>query len=69
MSYKVRKISYVGKEAPVIECAGCGQEVHPLDEFPGRLCLGCYERKTEGKTPQELFAEVMEGFGGGKVIR
>jgi hypothetical protein len=51
------------------KCRVCKTEIHPLEVFPGPKCLGCYEREMEGKTPQELYEEVMEGFGRGGVFK
>jgi hypothetical protein len=40
-----------------IICTGCRCEVHPLEVFPGPLCLTCYEKKMEG-TPLPTAEEI-----------
>jgi hypothetical protein len=51
------------------KCKGCKGEIPELEEFPGQLCLGCYEKKMDGQTPEELYEAVMTGFGKGGVFK
>lgn len=45
-------------------CKRCGAEVHPLEVFPGTVCLECHARAHENDTPVELYRDIVRGFGG-----
>lgn len=51
-----------------VSCANCSTEISWLEVFPKGICVGCYAHDTEHLTPSELYSQVMEGFGNGKVI-
>lgn len=50
-------------------CASCAAAVHPLDLFPGGVCLACHARATDDATPDELLAMIRGGFGAGSIRR
>ena len=47
-----------------VTCKRCGAEVHPLEVFPGGVCLECHARAHENDTPAELMRDIVRGFGG-----
>jgi hypothetical protein len=47
-----------------VTCKRCGAEVHPLEVFPGTVCLECHARAHENDTPAELMRDIVRGFGG-----
>jgi len=47
-----------------VTCQACGVEVHPLDLFPGNICLPCHAVKHENDTPAELMRDILDAFGG-----
>ena len=47
-----------------IACNSCGVDVHPLDLFPGNICLPCHAVKHENDTPAEMLRDILNGFGG-----
>jgi protein-arginine kinase activator protein McsA len=51
-----------------VSCADCSTEISWLEVFPKGICVECYARNTEHLTASELYSQVMEGFGNGKVI-
>lgn len=46
-----------------VTCTACGAEVHPLELFPGNICLECHAVKHENDTSEELYRDIMRGFG------
>ena len=50
-----------------ITCRSCAAAVHPLDVFPGQVCLACHARATENDTPEELLRQIVGGFGAGSI--
>lgn len=47
-------------------CTECKASIHPLEVFPGPLCLKCYAKQTEEVTIQEHYETIMRVFGGKK---
>jgi hypothetical protein len=47
-----------------VTCSRCGAEVHPLDLFSGNVCLPCYAAEHENDTREEMYRDIMRGFGG-----
>ena len=45
-------------------CRQCGATFHWLEEFPGCICLACHAKKYENATAEELYGQIMDGFGG-----
>ena len=48
-----------------IKCAQCGETVHPLEMFPGGLCLTCWEPIGEAEA-RTMTAEKLTEMWGGK---
>jgi hypothetical protein len=46
-------------------CTTCGHEVHPLDVFPGGICLDCYSKTAEAN--RLVTADELTVMWGGKV--
>lgn len=46
-----------------IICVTCHNEVHPLEVFPGPLCLTCYA-KTQEDAPMPTADEIVAMWGG-----
>jgi hypothetical protein len=49
-------------------CSKCRSEVHPLDVFPGNICLGCYEIAMENVPLEELGKSINDVFYKGKAL-
>lgn len=45
-------------------CARCGIDIHPLDVFPGSVCIDCHAAAHVNDTPDELRRQIFDGFGG-----
>jgi hypothetical protein len=45
------------------KCKECGREVEPLAMFPKGRCLECHAKAHENDTPEQMFADIMRGFG------
>lgn len=50
---------------PTKSCTNCKADVHPLEEFPGGICLTCHADKVSGRSAEEDYRNIMNGFGGG----
>lgn len=46
-----------------ITCTTCGCDIHWLEVFPNNTCLGCYEKKMDAQTPQQMHDTIMQVFG------
>ena len=51
-----------------MSCSKCRSEVHPLEVFPGNLCLGCYEIAMENVPLEELGKSITDVFYKGKAL-
>lgn len=49
-------------------CRTCGHERDRLEEFPGRICVTCYEISQIG-APLPTAEEIVAMFSGGTVLR
>ena len=47
-----------------VTCARCRVDVHPLDLFPGGICLECHAADHANDTAADLLADIVRGFGG-----
>lgn len=47
-----------------VTCSRCAAEVHPLDLFPGGICLECHAADHANDTPADLMRDIVRGFGG-----
>jgi hypothetical protein len=43
-------------------CTKCHVEIDELAVFPGGICLTCHDAKTRHLTPEQLLAQVIDGF-------
>ena len=46
-------------------CTRCGKEFHWLEEFPGCVCLSCWEIKNINTTMEEYARQIAGVFGKG----
>lgn len=46
-------------------CTRCGKEFHWLEEFPGCVCLSCWEIKNINTTMEEYAQQIASVFGKG----
>lgn len=51
-------------EQATVKCTSCQAETHPLDIFPGGICLECYKVTPEAN--REITAEELAVMWGGK---
>jgi hypothetical protein len=51
-----------------VTCKTCGNDVDPLELFPGPLCLACYEISQIG-VPMPTQQELLEMFRSPKMFR
>jgi len=51
------------------KCYQCGEVKDELEEFPGGICLDCYEVATMALTPAELHRNITAAFHGGGILR
>ena len=45
-----------------VNCTKCRAEIDELAVFPGGICLACHDTKTRHLTPEQLLAQVVDGF-------
>jgi hypothetical protein len=50
-------------DRPNVICTSCKSEIHWLDVFPNEICLNCHERKHFNDSPEQLMADIFNGFG------
>ena len=51
-------------ERTPVPCAECHTPTDPWDIFPKGKCLTCHARAHENDTPEQMFADIVRGFGG-----
>lgn len=47
-----------------LTCTKCGKDFHWLEEFPGCVCLQCWEAANINTTLAEFHATITNTFGG-----
>jgi len=45
-------------------CKSCNADIHPLEEFPGCICLNCHAAKWDSSNKQEQWNQMMATFSG-----
>jgi hypothetical protein len=53
---------------PMKTCTTCKADVHPLEEFPGGICLDCHAKKVSGQDAEQAYRDIMHGFGEGGIF-
>jgi hypothetical protein len=48
-------------------CTNCGNDIHPLEEFPGCICLDCHAAKFDKMDSQQQYRQMMHTFSGGAI--
>jgi len=48
-----------------MKCKQCKKEIEKYCDYPGELCLTCYEKEYEKKDHSNEGAEIVEAFRGG----
>lgn len=51
-------------ERTPVPCAECHTPTDPWDIFPKGKCLACHAKAHENDTPEQMFADIVRGFGG-----
>jgi|DEB0MinimDraft_10_1074344.scaffolds.fasta_scaffold14248_2 hypothetical protein len=48
-------------------CTNCGNDIHPLEEFPGCICLDCHAAKFDKMDSRQQYRQMMHTFSGGAI--
>ena len=51
-----------------VNCSACHARISWMEVFPKGVCVECHARNTEHLTARELYEQVVDGFGNGRVI-
>lgn len=48
-------------------CTNCAASIHPLEEFPGCICLDCHAAKFDQMNPEQQYQQMIDAFSGGAI--